>query len=52
MPVIPSKQTVDEINQDAQARLEARRKERLATEHYLFGAPKKVKEPHGKVVFT
>jgi len=50
--MIPSSQSIDEINADAQRRLEERRRERRAHEKYLFGAPKEPKEPHGKVVLS
>lgn len=42
--VIHSRDTVDEINNLAQARLEARRKENLRMEKFLFGAPKEYKK--------
>ena len=40
---IRSRESIQEINDLAQARLEARRKNNLRMEHYLFGSPRKYK---------
>lgn len=41
--IIRADETIDDINKLAQARLEARRKNNLHMEQYLFGAPRKYK---------
>ena len=50
--VIKSDDSINEINNIAQARLKARRLSDLRRHNFLFGGEKQVKNPHRRVVMT
>lgn len=50
--IIKSDKSIQEINEEAQSRLQHRRNSDLRKYNYLFGAPKQEKSPHKHIVMT